>query len=310
MKRIICMLVVLAAVTATAQAVWTIDGPSVGTGGWNAIWNGVMSWDVSDDSAVSGGVKAWWFVPTDAEPQTPILAGGVNQAETMKWYIRPVVAGPKSGGNRYAYAPTVDTTKWGATFVNPADNGGLGADVAVIATMLSKDEMLVQHDWGYQYYRPYLYSWENKPYFKTDARIASVNGEGATMRINTYAYAPDTSWDAARSVNKRRLISYTDIALSATDMEWQTIHTYAAAKADTTTMYGVWENAWLMFEVEIIGGNEDTRLFIDELDFFSNEFYDPVLYPEAAASGIYWELPEPATMSILALGGLLLRKKK
>jgi hypothetical protein len=297
------MLVVMAAVATAAQA-WTVDGPSVGTGGWNAIWNGVMSWDVWDDEAVSGGVGSWSFYPTNTD--AIIMPGGVNQAETMKWYIRPVVAtNPKAGGNRYLYAPDADTSKWGVTFINPADNGGLGADVAAIATMISPDEMLVQHDWGYQYYRPYLYSWENKPYFKTDARIAAINAEGASMRINTYAYAPNGAWDSAA----KTLISYTDIALGE-DMVWQTIHTYAAAKCDITTMWGVWEDAWLVFEVEIIGGNADTRLFIDELDFFSNEFYDAELYPDAAVSAPDWVLPEPATMSILALGGLLLRRKK
>jgi hypothetical protein len=302
MKRIICMLVVMAAITTAAQA-WTIDGPGVGTGGWNAIWNGPMNWDVWDDQAVSGGVGSWSFFPINTS--AIIQPGGVNQAETNKWWIRPTVApGGKGGTNRYAYAPAADTSKWGVTFVNPAVSGK-AADVAAIATMISPSEMMVQHDWGYQYYRPDVYSWENKPYFKTDARIAAINAQGASMRINTYAYLPNGAWDTA----PKTLISYTDIPLGA-DMEWQVIHTNAAAKVSAAMAAGnsnLVVGAWLLFEVQIVGGNADTRLFIDELDFFSDALYtDPV----AAATVPTWVLPEPATMSILALGGLLLRRKK
>jgi hypothetical protein len=299
------MLVVLAAVATAAQA-WTVDGPSVGTGGWNAIWNGVMSWDVWDDQAVSGGVGSWAFYPINTD--AIVMPGAVNQAETNKWWIRPTVAlGGHYGTNRYASAPPADTTKWGHIFIDPA-NSGQAADVATMATMISPSEMMVQHDWGYQYYRPDLYSWENKPYFKTDARIAAINADGASMRINTYAYLPNGAWDTA----EKTLISCTDIALGE-DWEWQTIHQYAAAKP--TAQMTQWNsnvvvNGWLLFEVQIVGGNADTRLFIDELDFFSDQLYDPVVYPDAAASGPWWEIPEPATMSILALGGLLLRRKK
>jgi hypothetical protein len=301
MKRIICMLVVMAAV-ATAAKAWTIDGPSVGTGGWNAIWNGPMSWDVWDDQ-VSGGVGAWWFNPPDAD--TILMPGEINGCEPMKWWVRPKVAtNPKAGGNRYLYAPDTGAgTEWGVMFVDPAVSGQ-PADRAVIASVISKDQLLVQHDWGYQYYRPDVYSWENKPYFKTDARFTAINGEGAFLRIKDYAYAPNGAWDTA----EKTLISYTDIALGD-DWVWQVIHHNTVAKPSAAMApFGVAINSWLLFELEIIGGNEDTRVFIDEMDFFSDQLYDPVVYPDAAAS--VPGSPEPATMSILALGGLLLRRKK
>lgn len=121
------------------------------------------------------------------------------------------------------------------------------------------------------------------------------------MRLKSYAYAPGGGWDTAA----KTLIGYTDIALGE-DYVWQEVHRNAVAKPAANMLpYGVAIDSWLLFEVEVLGGSADTRLYIDELRFVSDVDTTGLGY---GAPG--WVLPEPATMLILALGGLMLRRNR
>jgi hypothetical protein len=298
MKRVVSVLVLLAAVASFAQAEWTVESDHF-TGGWNAVWNSPMMWDVSDDSAVSGGVKAWWLPAT--------LEGGVQGIETMKWYTRPITPFVEfDSTNRYEWAPDPNPTKWGVKFVEQSWSGE-AAGVAKIASYISPGYLFGQNDWGYQYYQPDVYSWENKPYFKSQARLAVANADADTvLRVRTYAFDSSlgsTGWAVEGAMT---LISYTDLEVGALgDYTWADFLFAVAKPNEYMSGDGVAVNDRVWFEVEVLNGNANTLVYIDELRFISEqdggtEYGDPD-----------WILaiPEPMTMSLLALGGLLIRRK-
>jgi len=292
--RIILMLIVVAAVATAAQA-WTWDEETYPTAGWNAVYNSPMSWDVWDDDPPptgTGGIWSWWFPPDGG---SIAAAGGQASVQTNKWNTIPAVAPPRTT-NRYEYAPDADVTKWGVEWIAPSWSGK-SADMAVIAAYISPGEIFGQNDFGYQLYRPSLYSWEDKQYFKSDLRVAAVNSGGASISVKTYSYDNTANWwDWYLGVMTP--IGENIVALDAGDNVWQHLQ-LNLLKPDGL----VAENRGVWFEVSIIGGSADTRLYIDDFRAVSDQAYDSS-YMDATL------IPEPATMLILALGGLMLRRNR
>ena len=101
-------------------------------------------------------------------------------------------------------------------------------------------------------------------------------------------------WDAEGALT---LLGENIVALDAGDNVWQHL------KLNLLKPDGLGAETKVWFEVSIVGGSADTRLYIDDFRAVSDLAYDSS-YMDATP------VPEPATMLILALGGLMLRRNR
>jgi hypothetical protein len=108
------------------------------------------------------------------------------------------------------------------------------------------------------------------------------------------------NWDTEGCLT---LISYTDLEVGALTSQTFTDFLFELAKPDVAMGHGITADDNVWFECEILNGNENTKVYIDELKFISDQ-------ANTYGAPDWVLVPEPATMSLLALGGLLLRRKK
>lgn len=213
--------------------------------GWKTLWDQTFAWDISVDS---GYATSWW----SGQMYAP---GDRNATYYNKWYVRNEAD--------YSTVPN-DVDAHGVIWVDPLWEGSDPNMAQVkIAAYITPGLVLGQQSWGFQLYRPELYNWENKDYFKTYARITSINGAGAEFRLRTYSY-PDggTPW------SNPEILTYLGeviVPLSGNDWEWQEFKYAVPKPTDGLNTTRVW------FEAGIVNGGSDMVLFIDELNPISDQ---------------------------------------
>jgi hypothetical protein len=255
-SHLFLMLIVVSVLSAVAQA-WTVEDSGMWIG-MDVIQNPGMWWEVQDEPAI-GGVASWW--------SGTLMPGVGVSTETLDWHTRYST----SDTNRYAYVPTANAAKWGVIFIDPSWSGR-APDIAAIASYITPGYIFGQRAWGYQPYRPELYPWENKPYFKIDSRMAVVGADEDTLvRISAYAYAVSSDWQIEGALT---LISIVDIAVGDfNDYQLNTVRCALDKPRNAESPCGdisATDNVW--FEVEVLNGNENTKLYIDEIHIVADEF--------------------------------------
>lgn len=251
--QVFLTLIVVAAVSVVAQA-WTIEGDEISIPGMDVVQNPGMYWDIHDEPE-SGGVAGWW---------SGILMPDVGvSTETLMWHTR-------YSANHSTSVPASNAAKWGVIFIAPSWSGR-DPNIAAIASYITPGYIFGQRAWSYEYYRPDLYPWEDKPYFKIDSRIAVVDADQDTIvRISSYAYPASSDWQIEGALT---LLSIVDIAVgNFNDYQWNTVRCALDKPQKLQSPCGnisATDNVW--FEVEILNGNENTKLYIDEIHIVSDQ---------------------------------------
>lgn len=300
MKKLFSMLVVLAAVTAAGAWVVEDDHFASTEGDWQVAWNPGMNWDMVDDpvdGGGDGGVWGWYF--WDLGIRHDLMPGIGQSIEPEKWYIRPTTPYVRGSTNRYDYAPRPDAAKWGMELIDPSRSGE-AEDVAKIAAYITPGNLLVQQNWGGDAYSAEV------PYFRSQMRLAVVGADEDTIiQIRTYAYNSELGdwgwWDYGLPV--MTLTSYENIAVGSLDDNAWMDYFFNLAKPTTGMGNGISDEDRTLFEIEILNGPADAKLYVDELQINSTFAGDETY---AAPT---WVIPEPTTMIVFGLGCLLIRRK-
>ncbi|HBG27129.1 MAG: hypothetical protein A2Y10_18665 [Planctomycetes bacterium GWF2_41_51] len=289
--RSISMLVVVACLAASLQA-YSMEDP-IWTDGWRTLNNPQM-YDIM--SMAGDQIKIW---PWDS---TAYLAapGAQKSIEPGWWKMR--------SQNDYASGrPAADVSKYGIEWIDPSWSGK-PADKAVVASYITPGVVMGQESQGYQIYHP-KWPWE-KTFFRSDARISVVNGAGAKLFVQAYGYintGATQPWNdsSVLTPNGYVLIDLDDF----TDYTWQNLQ-FTLPKSTFDDVIEPWEDnkykSW--FEIGIIGGSADTKVYIDEFWMVSDQNPRATGYTYEFTPGM---VPEPTTMSLLVLGafGLIRRRK-
>lgn len=160
----------------------------------------------------------------------------------------------------YNTDPSRNVDNFGIAWIDPTWSGR-GAQTAVFAPYITPNIALcMPGDTGYQEFNP-NYGWTNKDYFKTYARVAAVNGAGASLRVRSYSYPSGTGVNPLYE----QLTELGDVVLPLTqgDYQWQEIM-FAYPKPTSGTP-PVWT------EISIVGGNANTRIYVDEFNPISDQ---------------------------------------
>ncbi len=247
-RNVLLLVVVTLVFVASAQVQAYTKEVTLYNDGWQALWSRSFDWDVSVDDV---DASAWWY-DGDLTPGMAATAWDLN-----KWavkYTDDVTNPVKNASNYYHPAKNIDT--YGIEWVDSSWSG-FAPDIAKLAAYTTEGIAICQESHGYQLYRPDVFSWEDKDYFKTDARIAVENGSGASMYVQSYSYTTGSAWSSTANFTP---LGFNIIPLDFADNTWQQVG-LKVAKPMTAAGESVW------FEIGIIGGN-GTKLYIDEFSRF------------------------------------------
>ena len=217
------------------------------TSGWKTLWSPSFNWDVNIDF-MNNTATAWWFDGTLSP------GGRTTSWDPVKWFTKDI-----SSGNYGHPAKDIDT--YGIEWIHPSWSGEPN-NIARFAAYITPGIALCQNSHGYQPYRPEVHSYENKDYFKTYARIAAVNGQGAQVCVKAYSY---TEGDDYLDPNNLTLLDEVCWPLVSPDYEWQEFKHTFPKPTDGISTTKVW------VEVGLVGGSEDTILYIDEYNPVSDQ---------------------------------------
>ena len=155
-----------------------------------------------------------------------------------------------------------DISKYGVEWVDSSWNGR-APDMAVVAAYITPGLIYGQENGWYQIYNPSGYAWENKPYFRTNIRVAAVHSNGASVRVTAYSCSSSAIPDPNNHSTLLTYLGEVVCPLDAGDYVWQHYELTLPKPASA----GV---APLWFEMAIVGGTEDTVLYIDNFRVVSD----------------------------------------
>jgi hypothetical protein len=206
--------------------------------GWEAVWFPYLS----KEFIMSGGqIKLFGTVILESP-------GDRHTVGPWGWNIKYT--------SDYSNAPEVAGTR-GVEWIDPSWSGR-EPNVAVVAAFITPGILLGQTDKDYHLYNPSGPNlWEDKPYFKTKLRVASLNANGAKARIAVYQRSSNVEPDSTNYSTLLTLLGDVEYPLNAGDNVWQTLD-LVLPKPESATRIPLW------FEVSIVGGTSETVLYIDE----------------------------------------------
>lgn len=208
--------------------------------GYKTLWDTGFNWAVSTTPTT---VSAWWIPRMLAFP-----GDRCGTSDIDKFYVMNLADYSRVARNQ---------NKYGVEWIDPSWSGR-ASNMAAIAAYITPGIALCQQSWGYQLYRPELYNWENKDYFKTYARVAAVNAGDAKLRIKLYTYPTGGSnpWQDPAILTPLGEV-YWPLGYYG-DYVWQEMKYALPKPTDGDANTRVW------FEVSISGGNANTMLYIDQ----------------------------------------------
>ncbi len=159
---------------------------------------------------------------------------------------------------------SVNISRYGVEWVDQSWNGR-EPDMAVIAAYITPGLIYGQENAWYQIYNPGGYSWEDKPYFRTNIRVAAVNSNGASVRVTVYTRSSDAIPDPNNHSTLLTFLGEVECPLDAGDRVWQH-YEFTLPKPINSSITPLW------FEMAIVGGTEDTILYIDNFRTVSDRY--------------------------------------
>lgn len=230
-----------------------IDQAWRGNPGWKLLWDPGFNWDLLVTDNI---MSAWWLNSPILGPGQRAMVKGQDGHGYNKWYVR--------NEEDYTVA-TRDIDRYGLEWIDPSWSG-LDPNVTTAAAYITPGILLCNNSWGYQLYRPDLEPHEYKKFFKTYARIAAVNAQGAQLRIKQYTY--DNSEGTGRPWKDPNVLNefaevYWPLGMLG-DYVWKEYKHAFPKPLESDPAPGIW------FELSIVGGNENTVVYIDEFNPVSN----------------------------------------
>jgi hypothetical protein len=245
-------------------------------GGWRTLWSPAFQWDISLSSNTAKTVwmaEAWWWSGS-------VLTPGARTAvwDWMKWW-------PEILDDNTIYVPDtypdMNVATHGMEWVSSSWSGR-DPTIAVFAAYITPGIAICENSWGFTPYDPSpTRSWahEDKPYFKSYARVAGVHAQGAKFRVRVYTYGHALAfWEPLVDPNVLTLIGELEMPLSGVDYQWQEFKFLLPKQGNEggSTKPKLVPQHW--FEASVVGGDANTMLYIDEFspisDQYATYFYD------------------------------------
>ncbi|OHB53858.1 MAG: hypothetical protein A2Y10_00305 [Planctomycetes bacterium GWF2_41_51] len=197
------------------------------TGGWAALWSPEFNWSVSivENHPVWNG---YWHFPEPNSQQAIV---------PEKWYVK--------NDSNYADIPA-NASLYGVQWIDSSWNGR-EPNMTVMAAYITGGMVLGQKDWG---------GATNPAYFKTSLRIAAANANGASVRVTAYKLSSDTVPAPANYATLMTYLDEVEIPLDFGNHIWKNF-------VFTLPKPAGYPRIW--FEIALVGGDENTVLFIDGL---------------------------------------------
>jgi hypothetical protein len=245
--------------TKEGDMAWDVNSDKV-------LWSPSFQWDVSLSSNTPKTIwfaNAWWWSGSTCTP-----GGRVAVWDWSKWFPATL-----NDVNIYETTHTPwDATTHGMAWIDPSWSGVADPNIAKFAAYINPSVAVCQKSNWFQPYDPSptrAIGWEDKPYWKTYARVAGVHTQGCSFRVRVYTY-DDPSYnlyqEPATEPNRLTFLGQVLIPLSGVDHQWQEFR-FLLPKAPTIGGSGG-GNWWKMshwFEASVVGGDANTILYIDEL---------------------------------------------
>ena len=243
-------------------------------GGWRALYSPAFQWDISLSSNTAKTVwmaSAWWWSGSVCTPGTRVPVW-----DWSKWY-------PEILNDATIYVPDtypdMNVATHGMEWISSSWSGR-DPTIAAFAAYITPGIAICQNNWGFQPYDPSptrATGWEDKPYWKTYARVAGVHAQGCKFRVRVYTYPTPTGdsgvWVPLTDPSVLTLIGELEMPLSGVDYQWQEFK-FLLPKAPTIggSTGGNWHKTHHWFEASIVGGDANTVLYIDEFSPISDQY--------------------------------------
>ncbi len=238
------------------------------SGGAVTLWSPGFNWDAYTYSNTSKTVwmaSAWWF------KDYAIIPGGRSAVDywNKSFPIRL---------SDYVW-PDTNVANFGVEWIDTSWSGvpPIGdANQFKLAAYAKTGYAICQENHWYQPYDPSpsrALGWEDKPYWKTYARVSGYHAQGCSFRVKVYMFYGDNEWAPLDDPCVLIPLGEVSFPLSGVDHQWQEFK-FLLPKGPTIggSGGGNWWTTWHWFELSIVGGDANTMLYVDEFAPISDRY--------------------------------------
>ena len=253
---------------------YTLEGDiSWNIGSAKTLYSPSFQWDISLSSNTAKTIwmaNAWWWSGSTCTP-----GGRTAVWDWNKWFPATL-----NDVNIYETTHTpFNAATHGMAWIDPCWSGIADPNIAKFAAYVNPTVAVCQKSNWFQPYDPSptrAIGWEDKPYWKTYARVAGEHTQGCSFRVRVYTYSDPlyNLYEApATEPNILTFLGEVNIPLSGVDHQWQEFR-FLLPKAPTIggSGGGNWWKTSHWFEASVVGGDASTILYIDELDPVSDRY--------------------------------------